>query len=1022
MTKFNPNVLNDPLGGWASSYGVPSCIIGLGKDVLNLLPGDILGSIQKGIWQGRRNALGHLSDLKKNIFDDIGIIQFNTETGVFYFQSEGAGSDSALGDSLESFGEFLGEVAGQGAAYWKNYEVLSETVSVIENCLGDFSEWLQRGENKADVNSTSELAASLGRFNAYKEQAKTAEDFIEVVDEQARAISEVLRARAADPGLVPEFEDPDSAEEVASDPIFRLTFGPPKSKKGQFLLSVDGLYYDSQGEDGVPTQSDIGFIPLADRWELDHAPSLGGRGKGYTIADLSRYVDTIFDLDIIDNSDNLEDYYEADHLLQVLISNKNVRVEDLNDNLSDLLGEGYTTNSALYINLLQQLNSEIAAFDQKIHKRKKQIEVAVKAPDLFGASDKFVPGKIPVNDFSYLSGINLGVELEKQKNLVFDHGEVSGIVLPVQPLFVKAEGSQQGVVITPLLGSEVGAGSMLDGEELEGDAPVLSLTTGISTDGLVCVYNFTDGNLVSPGSTEFKTLNCNANGTEYRGQLVSRYPTTIYTNGLGVPYLNGIVSVAKEDIYGTLGGTWGDTPFEVVDSNNYLKLPDDIPFQDLMYSPSGCTVDVWTKIPGITQERTGWWEHPYDTSAFDFRLSSTDGKWLNGHYYRVLMGCENTGGVDNDIDASALIADRSSDFVRGMLMGFSRDPKMYYQEGVVTAGSTDLDIRENFGWPVSGMSRVVQATPIFDASALGEDFTWVLSSDINGNLVDAAALPSGTSQVNSTSDANTASISVTFAGDKLPLSAHGTDYKLDITPKSILLVENVGPSGTPYFSHVDDPVENPMYAVSSCFFIAPTQSYNSSAVGFVKAGSCDTESEQLLRFTASLNKTVSGVTLSSIASEYMHLAIVFEPLTDAIKLYVDGILYEEGLISTTFNVSPGQMPQVPSLLTPSGYSTSSFYYSENTVSAGGAALTDKVFNDGPTHNGFFTPWIVGGGWTDGRSINLDTSSGGFMSPGDGLISSYNGNIGSFKVYCRALNTSEVKVNFDSQKTFFKNIQ
>jgi len=208
---------------------------------------------------------------------------------------------------------------------------------------------------------------------------------------------------------------------------------------------------------------------------------------------------------------------------------------------------------------------------------------------------------------------------------------------------------------------------------------------------------------------------------------------------------------------------------------------------------------------------------------------------------------------------------------------------------------------------------------------------------------------------------------------------------------------------------------------SSCFFIAPTQSYNTTGVGFVKAGSCDEDSAQLLRFTASPNKTVEGVSLSSISSEYMHLSIVFDPVNDSIKLYVDGVLYEEGLISTTFNVSKGKMPQVPSLITPSGLSTSSFYYNENSVSAGGDVLSKGYFDNGPAPDGFFTPWIVGGGYSDGRDIDLTTSSGGFMSTGDGLISPYNGNVGSLKIYCKALNTNEVKKNFDSQKTFFKNI-
>lgn len=1020
MTKFNPNILNDPLGGIAMSYGVPSCMVGLGKDLLSLLPGDTLGSMRRAIYDGKRRAISYISDKTKEIFNDIGIIQFNTETGLFYFQTEGAGSSSVLGDSLNAVGDFVGNVLGVGSVLWKNYEVAAEAVEVIGNCLGDFVDWLKRGELKADVNSVQDLTNSLGAFNAAKEAVNAAQEFINAADAQIRNIDAVFQERANDPSLIPVFED--FEDEDSDSPIFRLTFGPPKSKKGQFLLSVDGLYYDSQGEDGIPSISDIGFIPNEEKWELDHAANLGGRGEGFSIKDLNKYVDTLFDLDSIDNTQNLEEYYEADHLLQVLISNKNVRVEDLNNNLNDIVVQGYLPESALYVNLLQQLNSEIAAFDSKINKRKKQIEVAVKAPDLFGATEKFTPGTVPINDFSYLSAINLDVEIEKQKGLVFDHGEVEDVVLPIQPLFVKSEGTQQGVVLTPLLGGEVGAGSMLDGEDLEGDAPVLSLTTGIITDGMVCVYNFTDANLQSPGDTTYKTLNCNALGTENRGKLVSTNPALIYRSGLGIPYLNGIPSWKKENAYDVLGETWNTYPFQVVGAGNYLELPNTPPFQDLMYNPSGCTIDVWTKIPNYSSEQGGWWEHPYDTSAFDLKLSST-GSWVNGHFYRVLMGCENTGGVDNNINTSAVIADRSSDFVRGMLMGFSRDPKMYYQGGVVTAGTTDLDIRDNYGYAASGVSNAGDMIDVFH-----EDFpantslTWSLSSDINGNLVDAPLIPSGTAKVKN-NELGLKAISLTVPGDGLPASAHGTEYKIQVYPTSAVSSTNPEsvPSGIVYFSHVDDPVEYYMGVPSSCFFIAPTQSYNTTGVGFVKAGSCDSDSEQLLRFTASVDKTVSGVTLGDISSEYMHLAIVFDPVTDSIKLYVDGVLYEEGLISTTFNVSPGQMPQVPSLITPSGYATSSFYYNSTTVSAGGDALVKGLFNNGPAPDGFFTPWIVGGGYSDGRPIDLTTSSGGFMSTGDGLVSPYNGHVGSFKVYCKALNINEVKKNFDSQKTFFKNI-
>ena len=75
-----------------------------------------------------------------------------------------------------------------------------------------------------------------------------------------------------------------------------------------------------------------------------------------------------------------------------------------------------------------------------------------------------------------------------------------------------------------------------------------------------------------------------------------------------------------------------------------------------------------------------------------------------------------------------------------------------------------------------------------------------------------------------------------------------------------------------------------------------------------------------------------------------------------------------------------------------------------------------------------TPWIVGGGYTDGMTnieFGYDRNSSDGMnflgSQDGGLRSGFNGFIGSFKLYKRALHPSEVLRNFNAQKGFFKNI-
>ena len=99
-------------------------------------------------------------------------------------------------------------------------------------------------------------------------------DFIDDCNKTLGNIGEVLALRQ---------EEQDEAE-AASDPvIFRLVYGPPISKQGVFILSEDGLYYDSQNRDyngnDIPSASDIGVVADGDAWNLNRPPNLGGQRK-----------------------------------------------------------------------------------------------------------------------------------------------------------------------------------------------------------------------------------------------------------------------------------------------------------------------------------------------------------------------------------------------------------------------------------------------------------------------------------------------------------------------------------------------------------------------------------------------------------------------------------------------------------------------------------------------------------------------------------------------------------------------
>jgi len=77
-----------------------------------------------------------------------------------------------------------------------------------------------------------------------------------------------------------------------------------------------------------------------------------------------------------------------------------------------------------------------------------------------------------------------------------------------------------------------------------------------------------------------------------------------------------------------------------------------------------------------------------------------------------------------------------------------------------------------------------------------------------------------------------------------------------------------------------------------------------------------------------------------------------------------------------------------------------------------------VIKQGPLLNTYYTPWIVGGGYTDGMYQH-----GNFLG-GDrgGITSGLRGHLGSLKFYARALDNSEVSKNYKAQQGFFKNIK
>ena len=196
-------------------------------------------------------------------------------------------------------------------------------------------------------------------------------------------------------------------------------------------------------------------------------------------------------------------------------------------------------------------------------------------------------------------------------------------------------------------------------------------------------------------------------------------------------------------------------------------------------------------------------------------------------------------------------------------------------------------------------------------------------------------------------------------------------------------------------------------ASAGMFFIAPTRSVNASDVGFVNRASvigCASGYEVLKCAVPISTQLATGKYVSSVSDEFMHISVAVEPRKNEVRICFDGELIATSTIPNVFGSEKFTAPGIPTFK-----QSNSFEYSFSSTQS-------QYHLNGPKLNDYFTPWVLGGGYTDGNKPN-----GGFMNADSGLRSGLNGHMGSVKFYAKALTTQETQNNFNAQKGFFKNI-
>jgi hypothetical protein len=648
-----PDVVTNSVNSLKINFGLPEVYLDLANsEILDLLPTASVTELYSKIQVAQESAVSKVSQIKRQTLLNTGIyIDERDNNYVFksiYAYQKPTNGLSDLSKVLESVTEenIYKNVPDANDRIERNRSLLSQVHQYETFLTGSESQKNKINSSYIDVKYASQIS-----------QLTSINNFLKKVASALTKLDYVLFTRQNNPELEPVFVDSslsgfgqvDSAEKQTTeiDPIFRLVFGPPKSKNGQFLLSVDGLYYDSQ-TGGLPEVS--GFVPDDKTYTFEYDPNLGGKGVMVSMKSFTDMIDTIFDPNRIDTSQLLLQHYMADKFINILEGQRDKQVNDLNKKIELEILNGEEEDSAYIINLKQEILSVIALHEKKLNKRKKQIEVAIKAPYIYGKQPKFNFGEVPINDFSHLAYLNLNVSLEKQKKLIFKHGDVNGVVLPIKPKFVRAQESANAKLGTKFTVPPVSPGGIIYGDNSSSlNNTTLSLSDFIEKDGLISIYNFLQGETVLPNSKEFKILNSNpkyyntsSSNIYNNAQLVGVSPSSVYNLGLAIPYLKGITSLkANGDISGV---------------GSFIKLPDTSEFRDLAYKKSGFTFESWIHVPDILTV-----SNDVDPE-FGYGVSS---------YHRILLGCENNAGYASSVfeDDYAI----SSELVKGLLIGFSRD-------------------------------------------------------------------------------------------------------------------------------------------------------------------------------------------------------------------------------------------------------------------------------------------------------------------------------------------------------------
>ena len=763
--------------------------------------------------------------------------------------------------------------------------------------------------------------------------------------------------------------DTEIVDEDAS--IFRTVYGPPISTTGKFILSQDGIYYDSRNG-SIPYVTAMKIDSRS--WELRYAANRGGKGQLYNNDNSQRFADTILSYEYQNESGAVKDFYKYDDVLANLENDRNLQVQSVSGRIDDMLSEGYELSSAIIKNYKESYASIGHAYESKIKKRKKQLQIAalfgpfgvttpgdIEGPGEFYRLDAFTAAdpidllqcgieepflthtydnngqniagepldtvhvpipRIPINDFSYLKDVGLIPGLNFQEDTMLHSSDLDETTSPRAPVYLEQGPGEPIQAIPEMSIAPMGVTDWVNTSgdtALSGTVPFLrTLDSSIVQDKLVVCYNFLEPSaVVAPSSTTFGVTNYVNGGYPLNAKMVGSSASSIFVSGVTIPYLTGSLHNINRK-YGLRYG-WLDAS-----TGSYVRLPNNWrdsklypasqSLDSLMYNKRGWSMDFWAHTPGLSSTLTA------------------------AHRYKLVAANENCGDpVTSDIMTTVIttagyggVGQNGSGRTRGMIVGWRDrgDP------GTVNA---------------SGLELVVLPTVSQNNERWG---------------------------------------------------------------KSVCIAEEVSGEG---------------------------------------GAACSTE----YGFKIPVDTlTASGYSIGSASGAFTHYVIACDLPTDTITAYVNGQFIASANVSTSFGVKAGTALDIPTRISEGSYQDPQGRFGEK--------LYKGTLEGKPP---IFTPWILGGGFTDGighesppvfsstfpgflgtntndsyfrvameasggpvgQHSVLSTNSpglGGYTPTGSNYKlarSGLDGHLGSFKMYGKPLSTKEVLINYNAQRPFFTGI-